>query len=132
MDTASDPRFARSPNSQPLGSNTGAPPRTQLSQQLVTPRVNATGVVQAATVLVPATAGNRFVTLTAPLNNFSIFVNGEANFNVLSSHRLPAGLPFEIALPGNQALYAVTDAPTYQSVQIIIAEAISSESERRL
>jgi hypothetical protein len=129
---ASDPRTARQPFSQPLGALTGTPTRTRFLQVLVTPLVNGAGVRQPPTLIVEATRENRFVILTAPLMNFRIFINSEANLSLLGSLSLPSGLPFEIPLPGNQALYAVTNAPVFLPLQIQIAAAIASDTERRL
>jgi len=130
--TAADPTLGRQPGGRPLGYYTGAPPRTQLFQINVTPQVNGLGVVQAPTPIVPATTQNRFVTLTAPLIAFAILVSPEASFNALSSYVLPPGLPYEISLPGNEALYAVTTSPVFVALQIQIAPAIASDTERRL
>jgi hypothetical protein len=125
-------RVGRQPQGRPLGSETGAPSRTSLSQMLVTPITNGAGVVQSPTKIVPCTRENRFVTLTAPFNNFAIYVNVDPNLNPRSSLALPPGLPYEITLAGNQDLWAVTDAPTFQTVRIQIAPAIASDTERRL
>ena len=130
--TAADPRLGRQPFSQPLGQLTGAPPRTQLTQIRVTPIVNAGGIVQVPTLIVPDTRENRFITLLAPFINFSVYVSAQANFNVLSALALPVGQPYEVALPGFQKLYAVTDSPVFVALQIQIAPAIASDTERRL
>jgi len=98
----------------------------------VTPIVNALGVPQIPTLIVPETRENRFITLIAPRNNFAIYIDGAPNLNVLSSLALPAGLPYEVSLPGNEGLWAVTDSPTFQTIQIQIAPAIASDLERRL
>ena len=132
FNTAADPRTARQPFSQPLGTLTGAPSRTRLTQLQVTPRANGTGVLQTPTILVEATRENRIVTLTAPWTNFVIYVGNEPSLNLLSALSLPPGLPYEISLAGNQALYAVTDAPVFLTVRIQIAPAIASDTERRL
>jgi hypothetical protein len=131
-DTAAEAPMGRQPHSVPLGAYTGAPPRTRLLQIPVTPLVNALGIPQQPTVIVPETRGNRFVTLLAPINNFSILINGDPSFNPTSSLVLPAGIPYEITLPGNQKLYAATTAPTFQLLQVQIADAIASDTERRL
>jgi hypothetical protein len=83
-------------------------------------------------MIVPATRENRFVTLTAPLILFSVYVNGEANFSTLSALSLPPGTAYEISLPGNQALYAVTDSPVFVSLRVQIASALAGDTERRL
>jgi len=130
--TAADPTLGRQPGGRPLGFYTGAPPRTQLTQVNVTPNVNALGVVQQPTLIVPPTTQNRFVTLTAPLLAFAILVSSEASFNPFSSYTLPPGLPYEISLPGNEQLFAVTTSPVFVPLQIQIAPAIASDTERRL
>lgn len=130
--TAADPRSFRQPNTQPVGTLTGAPPRTQLFQLRVTPVVNSAGVLQVPTRIVPATRENRFITLVAPLTGFLIYVKSEAAFNLLSDLSLPPGLPYEISLPGNQELFAVTDAPIFLSLRVQVTAAISSDTERRL
>lgn len=130
--TAADPALGRQPGGRPLGFYTGAPPRTQLTQVNVTPNVNALGVVQQPTLIVPATTQNRFVTLSAPLLAFAILVSPEASFNAFSSHTLLPGVPYEISLPGNEQLFAVTTAPVFVPLQIQIAPAIASDTERRL
>jgi hypothetical protein len=131
-DVAADTCATRQLNSQSLGFMTGAPPRTLLSQVLVIPIVNGAGVLQVPTMIVPATRENRFVTLTAPLILFSVYVNGEANFSTLSALSLPPGTAYEISLPGNQALYAVTDSPVFVSLRVQIASALAGDTERRL
>jgi hypothetical protein len=115
------------PFSVPLGHYTGAPPQTQLRNEQVAPAGAGTG-----TCIVPATTPNRFVTLTAPLVGFSIFVGDSSGASLTQGIALPPGLPYEISLPGNQALYAVTDAPVYLRVRIQIAAALSGDLERRL
>jgi len=115
------------PNSVELGHYTGAPPQTQLKNELVAPVSAAT-----PTCIVPATTQNRFVTLTAPLVGFSIFVGDSSGASLTQGIALPPGLPYEITLPGNQALYAVTDAPTYLRVRVQVAAAITGDLERRL
>lgn len=130
--TAADPMLGRQPGGRPLGFYTGAPPRTQLFQVNVTPQVNALGAVQPPTLIVPPTTQNRFVTLAAPFLAFAILVSPEASFNTFSSFTLPPGLPYEISLPGNEQLFAVTTAPVFIALQIQVAPAIASDTERRL
>lgn len=129
---AGDVFAPRQPNAQPLGALTGAPPRTRIMQVLITPIVNGAGVPQAPTMIVPETRENRFITLTPPVSAFTIYMNTEAHFNVLSALALTPGIPYEIALAGGQTLYAVTNAPTFQALQVQIAPAIASDTERRL
>ena len=94
--------------------------------------MNALGAVQTPTLIVPVTPPNRFITLVAPWIAFAVLINPEASMNPLSNIVLPPGLPFEIPLPGNQALYAVTTSPVFVQLQIQIAPAIASDTERRL
>lgn len=130
--TAADGGFERQPNARPLGYATGAPPRTRLLQVNVTPQVNALGVAQPPTLIVPETPENRFVTLTAPSIAFAVLINSDASFNPLSSFVLPPGVGYEISLPGFEALYAVTTSPVFVALQIQIAPAIAADTQRRL
>ena len=114
------------PFSEPLGHYTGAPPQTQLKNELVAPASATT-----PTCIVPSTRENRFITLTAPVVGFSIFVGDSSGASLTQGIALPPGIPYEVTLPGNQALYAVTDAPTYLRVRIQVAAAISGNLERR-
>lgn len=129
--TAADRLDQRQPGGRPLGFYTGAPPRTQLLQVSVTPQVNALGVAQAPTPIVSPTRENRFITLTAPNIAFAVLVCPDSVFNALSSFTLPPGLAYEISLPGNEGLYAVTTSPVFVPLQIQIAPAIASDTERR-
>lgn len=122
----------RQPGGRPLGFYTGAPPRTQLFQVNITPQVNGLGVPQPATLVVPETRENRFVTVTAPSIAFAVLVCPSATFNPLSSFVLPPGVAYEISLPGLEALYAVTTSPVFVPIQIQIAPAIAADTERRL
>lgn len=115
------------PFSQPLGQSTGAPPQTVLRQVVVVP------YGQQATCVVPATRENRFVTLTAPKSNFAIFISGVEAVNPNFGLPLPQGLPYEVSLPGNQAIYAVSDAPGITlKLNVQIASALAGDLERRL
>lgn len=112
------------PNSQPAGMLTGAPTRTQFLNVQITPGV--------ATLIVPQTRENRFVTLLASISVFSIFIGDSAGISTLNGLALPNGLPFEVPLPGNQALYAVSDALVRLQLRVQIAPAITGDIERRL
>jgi hypothetical protein len=129
---ASGERTRFQPNTQPLGHYTGAPPATRLTQVPVTPIVNGAGLIQQPTLIVAETRENRFITLTAPLVAFSIYINDAANFSVQSSLSLTPGIPYEVSLQGGQKLYAVTDAPVFLPLRVQIAAAIASDTERRL
>lgn len=82
--------------------------------------------------IVAGTRENRFITLTAPVVNFSIFIAGNEGVSLSNGIPLPPGLPYEVSLPGNQALFAVTDAPVYLRVRVQIAAALVGDLERRL
>ena len=113
------------PNSQPLGSDTGAPPQTSLKNVNVPPQG------QYATV-VPPTRENRFITLVAPRVGFTIFIGMTEGVDATSGMPLPAGLPYEVSLPGKQALYASSNAPVYLQVTVQIAAALAGDLERKL
>lgn len=130
--TAGDRNGGRQPGGRPLGYLTGAPPRTQLVQVNVTPIMNALGVLQVPTLIVPCTPENRFITIMAPLIAFAILVSPSASFNPASSFTLPPGLPYEMSLPGNEELYAVTTSPVFVALQIQLAPAIAADTQRRL
>lgn len=132
LDVAANSQFARQPNTQPVGTNTGAPPNTQLLQLPVTPIVNALGVVQVPTLIVPPTRENRFAILTAPFVGFTIYVNTTPNLSTQTNLALPPGLPYEISLQYDQGLWAVTDSPVFLSLRVQIAAALASNTERRI
>ena len=113
----------RPPNSRSAGAYTGAPTQTQFLAAPITPG--------AASLIVPQTRENRFIIITAPFVGFSIFVGG-SGVSILNGLRLPAMLPYEITLPGNQALYAVSNAPVRLQLSLQIAPAITGDIERRL
>jgi hypothetical protein len=96
---------SRSPNSQPAGALTGVPTRTQFFNVQVTPGQ--------ATLIVPQTRENRFIILLAPFFAFSIYVGESAGISNLNGLALPPGIPYEVTLPGNQMLYAVSNAPSH-------------------
>lgn len=118
-----------SPNSEPVGALTGAPPRTILRSVPIIPAA-AVGVGgNEATQIVPGTAPNRVVTLLAPFVNFRIYV-GPSGVTPQTGFALPVGQPYVIELPGLQDLYAVTDAPVYLRVQVQIAVVLFAERQR--
>jgi len=112
------------PNSVPLGTYTGAPPPTQFRSIQVAPPTLP------AVCIVPVTRENRFVTLIAPLVAFTIFIGGP-DVNPNAGMPLTAGIPYEVSLPGNQALYAVSNAPVFLRLSVQVAAAMSSDLERR-
>jgi hypothetical protein len=135
-DVFGDPSLPRStaaeglrpqPFSKPLGHYTGAPPQTVLKQVRVAPNGNP------ATLVVPATRESRFVTLTADRSNFTIFLAGTQGVSPNFGLPLPQGVPYEISLPGNQELYAISDAPGITlGLNVQIAAALAGDLERRL
>jgi len=124
--TAADRGVRAQPNSGPLGQYTGAPPRTALATNAVPP------VGQQAVCLVPPTRENRFVTFVAPATAFTIYVGGTEGVNVNNGVALPNGIPYEISLPGNQAIFAVSNAPVYLRLTVQIAAALAGDLERNL
>jgi hypothetical protein len=125
-DTAAEAGRAQ-PFSQPLGHYTGAPPQTVLKQVRVAPNGFQ------ATCVVPGTRENRFVTLTAVRSNFTIYIAGTQGVSPNFGLALPQGLPYEISLPGNQEIYAISDAPGITlDLNVQIAAALAGDLERRL
>jgi hypothetical protein len=118
-------------NAEVLGSETGAPPPTDLFSAQVIPESALAGSGVEPTLIVPAGRASRLITLSAPFVGFSIFV-GNAGVRVSNGHALPAFLPYQIVLPGNQPLYAVTDAPTWLPLRVQIAPILIGDRERRV
>ena len=124
---AADLTLRPQPNSKPLGYYQGAPPQTRFSAALVKPAVFG----REPTCIVMSTRENRIVTVTAPLVPFRIFV-GSASVSVSQGTALTPGIPYEISLPGDQGLYAVTNAPVYLRLEVQIAAAMAGDLERRM
>jgi hypothetical protein len=114
------------PNSGPLGQYTGAPPRTTLQ----TPSVAPLG--QPAVCLVQPTRENRFVTLIAPDVAFTVYVGLTSGVNAANGVALPAGIPYELSLPGEQGIYAASNAPVRLEVGVQMAAALAGDLERTL
>jgi len=117
-------------NAEVLGSETGAPPPTDLFSAQVIPESALVGGAE-PTLIVPAGRASRLVTLSAPFVGFSIYV-GNAGVRANSGHALPAFLPYQIVLPGNQPLYAVTDAPAWLPLRVQVAPILIGDRERRV
>lgn len=111
--------------SEPLGAQTGAPPRTQMLRVQVAPASQSE-----PTIIADAAPASRVVVLTAPFVNFTIFV-GDANVQVNGGFALPVGLQYEFVLPGLQALYAITDAPVHLPLNVQIAAILVGDRQRR-
>jgi hypothetical protein len=119
------------PNSEPLGSLTGAPPHVRFYSTSVIP-YSAVGVKGTEpTQIVPGTSPNRVVTLTAPLVMYTIYI-GDSGVSPSNGLALTPGLSYDATLVGLQELFAVTDAPFYMRLQIQIAPILFAERERKL
>lgn len=116
------PVFQPAPNSEPLGSLTGAPPRTQFYSRPIIPGLTPTQIVVGA-------APNRVAILTAPLIGFNIFI-GDAGVSVRNGLALTPGLNYEAILVGLQELFACTDSPVAVPLQVQVAAVLMAERER--
>jgi hypothetical protein len=123
---AADRGSRSQPNSGALGQYTGVPPATRLETVSVAP------AGRQAVCLVPKTRENRFVVLLAPAVAFTIFISSSQAVGPNIGMALPAGLPYEISLPGNQELYATSNAPVFLTVTVQIAAALAGDLERNL
>lgn len=119
------PGYEPAPNSEPLGANTGAPPRTLLYSRPVAPA--AAGAPP--TLIVSATPENRVAIITAPDVGFNVFI-GNSGVTPATGLALTPGLNYEVVLPGLQELFAVTDSPTFLRVQIQVAAILLAERQR--
>lgn len=117
------------PNSEPLGSRTGAPPRVRFYSTLVVPYA-AVGANVEPTQIVPPTPPNRVAILTAPQVGFTIYI-GDSGVTPSNGLALTPGLNYEALLVGLQELYAVTDAPVWLSLQIQVSPVLFAERERK-
>jgi hypothetical protein len=125
--TAADRGLQRpQPNSGPLGQYTGVPPATRLLTSSVAP------AGRQAVCLVPKTRENRFVILTAPNIAFTIFIASSQAVGPSIGMPLPAGIPYEISLPGNQEIFATSNAPVSLDISVQIAPALAGDLERNL
>lgn len=116
------PGLEASPNSQPLGATTGAPVRTRLFP---------VPVPSGGVMLVGADRANRTVRIVAPAVQYGIFV-GFGGAPSTRGTALPPGIPFEVILPGNQQLWASTNAPVYIQVFVEVAPLLVGDRERTL
>jgi hypothetical protein len=122
------PNFQPSPNSEPVGALTGAPPRTRAYQARVIP---AAAVGQdAPTQIVFASRENRIALLLAPTVGFTIYV-GDEGVTPNTGFPLPAGQPWEVPLVGRQALYAVTDSPVFLRLGVQVSTVLLADRERK-
>jgi hypothetical protein len=123
---AADRSVRPQPNSGPLGQYTGVPPATRLLTSSVAP------AGRQAVCLVPKTRENRFVVLIAPAVAFTVFISSSQAVGSGIGMPLPAGIPYEISLPGNQEIYATSNAPVFLDVTVQIAAALAGDLERNL
>jgi hypothetical protein len=121
------PGYQPTPNSEPLGSETGAPPRPRWFSMQVAPY----GTKNAPVLIAPETRDNRIVTVVSPSVGFTVYV-GDAGVSPLNGYALSPGVSDDFALVGFQSLYAVTDAPVFLRLQIKIFSILLAERERRL
>jgi hypothetical protein len=112
---------------QPHGATTGAPTRTQMFRVPIPPAAPGRFPVQ----IVGAEPTSRSVVLIAPLSGWSIFVSDSQGVSPINGIAITPLIPYEIPLPGNQALYATTDAPTSQDLQVQVAPLLAGDRERR-
>jgi hypothetical protein len=117
------PGYHPTPNGEPTGYKTGAPVYTKFFSLQIPPGK--------ATEIVPGTAENRIVTITAPALSFKVFI-GTTGVTVNRGLQLPAGLAYQALLPGLQALYAATDAPVVLTLQIQVATILASDQQREV
>lgn len=114
----------RQPFARPLGTYTGAPAPTILTMVPIAPGATSTRI--AAT-----TRENRFVTLIAPFVAFTIAI-GPPGVTTISGMALTPGIPYEVSLPGNQELHAISNAPIMLQLRVQVAGALAGDLERRL
>lgn len=124
-----------SPNMQigtePLGNLTGAPPWVTFRTYQVTPE-SALAQNQGPTLVVPADRASRLVSFTAPLVGFLIYI-GDAGVRANpggSGLALPPGQIYQIPIPGNQTIYAITNAPVYLPLAVQIGPLLIGDRER--
>lgn len=118
--------------SRPLGSLTGAPPRmiTRTLQIIPSSAVGQNGL--GPTQIVETDKASRVAIVIAPLVGFSIYV-GDSGVRADpggSGIAVPPLIPYEFILPGNQGLWAVTDAPVYLTLRIQVAAILVGDRER--
>ena len=128
---ARQPSKLTSVNSEPLGAETGAPPQTLLrTVQVVPESFLAANSRETPTQVVQYTKDSRSLVFLAPLVGFSIFIGDTGVVNGTTRFALPAGQPYEVIVPGNQQIYAVTDAPIYLPLKVQIAPLLIGDRQR--
>jgi len=127
---SSNPGQTGQVNSVPLGSITGAPPWARLQKIEIIPFAAVGNRGQVPTLVAARERQNRIIIVTAPAVGFGIYI-GDSGVRPGYSFVLPPGVAYDIIIPGGQDLYAVTDAPTYLSVQVQAAPLLVGDKERR-
>ncbi len=120
----STPGYQPTPNSEPVGYQTGAPPRTRMFSLSLPAGTTPIQIIQ-------GTPENRIVILTAPNVAFTIFIGNEG-VDTRTGFALPAGLAQEIPIVGLQDIYAVTDAPVPLRLQVIVSSILLAERQRQV
>lgn len=114
--------FVTAANSQPLGARTGAPPQTRVFSLLVR---------DTPILLEGPNKQSRSIKVTAPDLPFGIFVGTESGVRAVGRALTP-GIPYEVIVPGYQALYAITDAPgMWIPVLVQVAALLAGDRERQ-
>ena len=132
----SPPVLPPAPGMEPLGYKTGAPPRIELATYQVIP-ASAVGAGRRAaepTRVCIRDPQSRVAIFQAPLlGGFVIYIGdaGIASNPGANGLALPAGLPYEVIIPGGQEIYAVTNAPVYLPLRVQIASILIGDRERR-
>ena len=117
-------------NSAPLGSATGAPPWARQQQLQIIPFA-AINNRQGATLVGERNRQNRVLTFQAPSVGFTVWI-GDSGVKPGVGLALPAGVPYDIIIPGGQEVYAITDAPVYLPVQVFAGPLLIGDKERRM
>ena len=114
--------FVPAANSQPLGARTGAPPQTRVFSLLIR---------DTPILLEGPNKQSRSIKVTAPDLPFGIFVGTESGVRAVGRALTP-GIPYEVIVPGYQALYAITDAPgMWIPVLVQVAALLAGDRERQ-
>lgn len=124
------PAYQPTPNSEPTGALSGAPPHSRFYNAQVIPASVLGNKNNQPTQVAQATRENRIVFITTPAVGFTIFV-GDTGVSPARGMALLPGSVTECVLPGGQDLYACTDAPSFITVQIQTSIVLAAERERR-
>lgn len=115
--------YTPTPNSEPMGAETGTPVRTRWYSRPV--------AVGASQIIVSGTRENKVALLTPPLVGFTFYV-GEAGVTPDTGMALIPGQVTEFPMPGFQELWVVHDCPVSLRLQVQITPILAAERERRL